>query len=38
MSKRISRRAWLTNVPALGGLLLTGCLAKDLFRRACAGD
>jgi DMSO/TMAO reductase YedYZ molybdopterin-dependent catalytic subunit len=25
MIKRISRRAWLTSVPALGGLLLTGC-------------
>lgn len=25
MSKRISRRAWLTSVPALGGLFLTGC-------------
>jgi DMSO/TMAO reductase YedYZ molybdopterin-dependent catalytic subunit len=25
MSKRISRRAWLTSMPALGGLLLTGC-------------
>lgn len=25
MSKRISRRAWLTGVPALGGLFLTGC-------------
>ena len=25
MSKHISRRAWLTSVPALGGLLVTGC-------------
>ena len=30
MSKRISRRAWLTSVPALGGLLLTGC-SRETF-------
>src|SRR6187431_558945 len=30
MIKRISRRAWLTSVPALGGLLLTGC-SRDTF-------
>ena len=30
MSKPISRRAWLTSVPALGGLLLTGC-SRETF-------
>ena len=30
MSKRISRRTWLTSVPALGGLLLTGC-SRETF-------
>ena len=25
MSTRISRRTWLSSLPALGGLLLTGC-------------
>ena len=30
MSKRISRRTWLTSLPALGGLLLTGC-SRETF-------
>ena len=30
MSKRISRRAWLASVPALGGFLLTGC-SRETF-------
>jgi DMSO/TMAO reductase YedYZ molybdopterin-dependent catalytic subunit len=30
MSRRISRRTWLTSVPALGGLLLTGC-SRETF-------
>jgi len=30
MSNRISRRTWLTSVPALGGLLLTGC-SRETF-------
>lgn len=30
MSHRISRRTWLTSVPALGGLLLTGC-SRETF-------
>ena len=30
MSKPISRRAWLTSVPALGSLLLTGC-SRETF-------
>ena len=30
MSKRISRRTWLKSVPALGGLLLTGC-SRETF-------
>ena len=30
MSTRISRRTWLTSLPALGGLLLTGC-SRETF-------
>ena len=30
MNRRISRRAWLASVPALGGLMLTGC-ARERF-------
>ena len=30
MVKRISRRRWLTSVPALGGLVLTGC-SRETF-------
>jgi DMSO/TMAO reductase YedYZ molybdopterin-dependent catalytic subunit len=30
MSYRVSRRAWLKSVPALGGLLLTGC-SRETF-------
>src|SRR5512132_2339043 len=30
MSQRISRRTWLTRVPALAGLLLTGC-SRETF-------
>src|SRR4029453_13146225 len=30
ITKRISRRTWLTSVPALGGLLLTGC-SRETF-------
>ena len=30
MSNRISRRTWLSSVPALGGLLLTGC-SRETF-------
>ena len=30
MTRRISRRTWLASVPALGGLLLTGC-SRETF-------
>lgn len=31
MSRRISRRTWLASVPAIGGLLLTGCSREQFM-------